>query len=44
MKVKIKKGPTIKDKLKIFKLYVNEIFVNEKIYINNITGDIKFLM
>ena len=44
MKVKIKKGPTIKDKFKIFKLYVNEILVNKKIYKNNIAGDIKFLM
>ena len=44
MKVKIKKGPTFKDKFKIFKLYVNEIFVSEKIYKNNITGDIKFLI
>ena len=44
MKVKIKKGPTIKDKFKIFKLYVNVIFVNEKIYKNNISGDIKFLI
>lgn len=44
MKVKIRNGPTFKDKLNILKSQENVIFVSKNIYKNNIIGDIKFFI